>query len=352
MPVAVVAADRDSGHALYWNERAEALWGTALVRGRPALARARAHAEDGHAVAHDDLPLSRVVAGAEEARLEYAVERADGGMRWVRDHAFVVRDAEGAVGHCVSLAEDVTELHRDGEALRQAQRLESVGLLAGGVAHDFNNLLTVVLSNCDLALTALSPEHAAYEDVAEVRAAGERAAALTRQLLAFSRKQVLQPRRLDLNAVVRGAERFLDRMLDGIVELRLDLAEWLPPVLADAGQLEQVLMNLVVNARDAMPEGGVVVVETADVELAEGDIAGLTAGAYVVLTVRDSGLGMDATTAARVFEPFFTTKHVGEGTGLGLATVYGIARQCRGVVTVTTAPGAGAAFRMFLPAAA
>jgi two-component system cell cycle sensor histidine kinase/response regulator CckA len=235
----------------------------------------------------------------------------------------------------------------------QAQKMEAVGRLAGGVAHDFNNLLTAIRGNADLLLLDPTLGEGSREDVTEIRRAADRAAALTRQLLAFSRRQVLQPRVLDLNGVVLDMERMLSRLVGAGVRIATVLAPRLGRTLADAGQVEQVVMNLVVNARDAMPEGGVVTVETADVELTADDqrrLPYVVPGRYVRLRVRDTGHGMDAETCAAAFEPFFTTKPPGQGTGLGLSTVYGIVKQSGGYVWIESEPGRGTAVSVHLPA--
>jgi two-component system cell cycle sensor histidine kinase/response regulator CckA len=238
------------------------------------------------------------------------------------------------------------------ERLRQAQKLEVVGQLAGGIAHDFNNILVVINSYIDLALSSLSPEDPLRPDLEEVQKAGLRAAALTRQLLAFSRKQVLQPVVLDLNAVVGDLEKMLRRVISEHVEIRLLLAERVGAVRADPAQIEQVLMNLVLNARDAMSRGGTLVISTADVTLDEAAARArgeLAPGRYATLSVSDTGCGMDATTLARAFEPFFTTKPPGKGTGLGLSTVYGIVKQSGGHVEIESEVGRGTTVRVLLP---
>jgi signal transduction histidine kinase/ActR/RegA family two-component response regulator len=232
-------------------------------------------------------------------------------------------------------------LHEREEQLRQAQKLEALGTLAGGVAHDFNNLLTVISGFTQLAI--VRADEPVREDLQQVKDAAHRAGELTAQLLAFGRKQVLRPRVLDLNETVRGIEKMLQRVVGAAHELRLELEPQLARVHADPGQLEQVLMNLVINARDAMPEGGTLLIRTANVRRNRNE-------AGVALTVRDSGIGMDAATRARVFEPFFTTKELGKGTGLGLATVYGIVQQSGGTISVESTPGAGSTFSVVLPA--
>ena len=250
------------------------------------------------------------------------------------------------------LANDVTERRRLEEQFRQAQRMEAVGRLAGGVAHDFNNLLTVITGYSELLQNSLKDRVSALHRVQEIHRAAARAAALTRQLLAFSRKQVLEPRVLDLNEVVQGLVPMLGRLLGEHVRLEAPLALALGRVKADPGQIEQVVMNLAINARDAMPEGGTVRVELADVALdaaAAQAVGPLQAGPHVRLTVTDTGCGMDPVTQARIFEPFFTTKEIGKGTGLGLATVYGIIQQSEGGIRVESAPGQGTVFQIFLP---
>jgi PAS domain S-box-containing protein len=282
-------------------------------------------------------------------RFESRVRRKDGALVEVESSLTLV---PGAPGRIVAFIRDITGRKRTEAQLRQAQKLESIGRLAGGIAHDFNNLLTVVLS-CASALEedARAGRPAQLEEVQEVRAAGIRARDLTRQLLAFARKQVIAPVRLDLGEVVRASEGLLRRVLGEDVALSVELAPGLWPTRGDGGQLEQVLMNLAVNARDAMPTGGSLRISTANVsapprEAAEG---GPPAGDWVCLTVRDAGTGLSPEAQAHLFEPFFTTKPVGQGTGLGLATVYGIVDQSGGHVQVESAPGRGTTVRLFLP---
>jgi two-component system cell cycle sensor histidine kinase/response regulator CckA len=265
-------------------------------------------------------------------------------------HTLLEQDPGRFVG-TASIGVDVTEQRQREDRQRQSQKLEAVGRLAGGVAHDFNNLLTIILGYSDLTLMSVSdPE--LTENVQEVKHAAERAAALTKQLLAFSRRQVLQPRVLDLNSVVGEIEKMLRRLIGEDIELRSVSAADLGRVKADRGQIEQVLVNLVVNARDAMPAGGRLTIETCNVDLDTGYArthAGMPAGSYVRLSVSDTGHGMDVSTQSRMFEPFFTTKKEGKGTGLGLATVYGIVKQSGGHVWVYSEPGRGTTFKIYLP---
>jgi CheY-like chemotaxis protein len=229
--------------------------------------------------------------------------------------------------------------------------MEAIGQLAGGVAHDFNNLLSVILGYSHLLLDAVPEGSRAHGEVGEIHKAGERAASLTQQLLAFSRQQLLEPRVVDLNQVLRGLNEMLGRLLGEDVELRVKLDPQLGKILVDPSQLEQVVLNLVVNARDAMPNGGQLSVSTSNVEVASHRVSssGLAPGSYVILSVRDTGTGMDQATTSRIFEPFFTTKPKGKGTGLGLATVFGIVEQSRGRVVVTSALGKGTAFDIYIP---
>ncbi len=246
---------------------------------------------------------------------------------------------------------DVTKSRRLETELRQTQKMEAIGRLAGGVAHDFNNLLTVILGHCEMLLQNLRAEAPQRRDVTEIRDASQRAADLTRQLLAFSRRQVLSPRTLELNTIVRETSSMLRRLLPEGIELRTDLGTAQGGVRADPGQMQQVLLNLALNARDAMPDGGALTIRTYEVALEGGGTDGLDlpSGPYLVLSVSDTGAGMDEETRTHLFEPFFTTKEQGQGSGLGLATVYGIVRQSGGDIAVWSAPGEGSHFRVFLP---
>jgi len=238
------------------------------------------------------------------------------------------------------------------ERLRQSQKMEAIGQLAGGVAHDFNNLLGVILGYCELLELGLAPDDSKRRMVEQIHNAGDHATALTRQLLAFSRRQVMRPAVLDLNRVITGMETMLRRLIGEHIEITTALLPDLGRVKADPSQIEQILMNLAVNARDAMPSGGTLTIETTNVELEDDDArqrAEVKAGSYVMLAMSDTGVGMDRETQARIFEPFFTTKRPGQGTGLGLSTVYGIVKQSAGYIYAYSEMGKGTTFRVYLP---
>jgi two-component system cell cycle sensor histidine kinase/response regulator CckA len=280
--------------------------------------------------------------------------RKDGSQFLAHAVLAAVRHAEtGQLLGFSQVTHDVTERKHLEEQLRQAHKMEAVGSLAAGVAHDFNNLLTVILGYSDILLATLHEHDQARASVEQIGKAGARAAALTRQLLAFSRRQVLRPQVLDVNARLADIETFLRRLIREDIEVVIEPAPGLWHVEADPVQLEQVILNLAVNARDAMPRGGRLTVQTANVELGRTSRPAppeVQAGPYVMLALSDTGVGMDPATLARIFDPFFTTKRPGQGTGLGLSTVYGIVKQSGGHVEVESRPGAGTAFRVYLPA--
>ena len=290
----------------------------------------------------------------------YRIATANGALKWVSERGVSVPAAAGVgpgvlEGFIMDITGEVAaraEQERLSERLQRVQRLEAVGRLAGGVAHDFNNLLSVIISYANFAADELRDRSGLRADVLEIRDAGERAAKLTRQLLAFSRRQVLEPVPLDLNASVRDIARMLARLLGEHIHIDLKLGEGLATVRADPGQVEQVLVNLAVNARDAMPKGGRLTIRTANATLPPGEDEGAAGGEparYALLEVADTGCGMDEATRALIFEPFFTTKPTGEGTGLGLSTAYGIVKQSGGHITLRSEPGRGTTFGIYLP---
>jgi two-component system, cell cycle sensor histidine kinase and response regulator CckA len=282
----------------------------------------------------------------------YRIVRPDGTVRWIRSRSFPVYGQDGRLERVVGTALDVTEQRQLEEQFRQAQKMESIGRLAGGIAHDFNNLLTVINGTAELAALDLPRDAPLRTDLLQVRQAGERAATLTRQLLALSRQQILKPAIINLSTVVRGMQSMLRRLISEHVELAFSLDDALGHVKADPSQIEQVILNLAVNAQDAMPDGGTLTIETRRVYLDAGDAANhlaAPAGQYAMLAVSDTGIGMDEPTRQRIFEPFFTTKDIGKGTGLGLSTVYGIVQQSDGGLFVYSEPNRGTTFKVYLP---
>ncbi len=281
---------------------------------------------------------------------EVRIRHADGSWRTLHLTAKNLQDVRGVEAIVVN-TRDITHQKALETELRQSQRMETVGQLAGGVAHDFNNLLTAINGRTDFLAEAQNLDSSQREDVEEIRRAAQRAASLTRQLLAFSRKQVLTPRVIDLNAVVRGMEPMLRRLIGEDILIQIVQQESLGHITADTGQLEQILLNLCLNSRDAMPDGGVIKIETARVSRDNVDVAltGYEAENLVQLCVSDTGEGMDDHTKEHLFEPFFTTKPEGKGTGLGLSTVYGIVKQSGATITVESAVGRGTTFRIYFP---
>ena len=297
--------------------------------------------------------LTDLLACTEEIRdVEVEWKQQNGTPITVRCSGRRIKDENGASAYFEVFAEDVTENRILEKQLRMAQKMEAIGRLSGGIAHDFNNLLGVIIGYSGVLKKALSPENVLREHALEIEKAGQRAASLTKQLLAFSRQQVLTPAVLSLNTLVSDMEKMLPRLLGEDIEVSLALDPDLGNVKADQSQIEQVIINLAVNARDAMPSGGKLKIETTNVQLDQTyarNHPGSKPGKYVLLAVTDSGMGMDATTLTHIFEPFFTTKELGKGTGLGLATVYGIVKQSNGYIWVDSAPRKGASFQIYLP---
>ena len=306
-------------------------------------------------------PDDREVALAAERRVqetgalyqaEYRMCARDGRVLWFRDEANLLEVAAGTKPQMQGVLYDITEYKHLEDQLRQAQKMEAIGQLAGGIAHDFNNLLMIIEAHVDRIREKLVPSDSLHADAEEVHDAVVRAASLTRQLLAFSRKQLLQPRALDLTSFLHEVGKMLTRLLTESIELKIDLQPGLAAVKVDQSQLEQALVNLTVNARDAMPLGGTLTIRAKNTHFDEAQVwrhSSLSPGDYVALSITDTGTGMDRDTEARLFEPFFTTKPPGKGTGLGLPTVYGVVQQSEGAISVETEPGRGTTFNIFLP---
>ncbi|MGB7025404.1 MAG: PAS domain S-box protein [Candidatus Acidiferrales bacterium] len=285
-------------------------------------------------------------------RVEYRIRRKDDSWLVVESTASLVQNHGGAGKKMVIVNRDITERKQLEEQLYLSQKLEAIGRLSGGVAHDFNNLLGVIIGYSEALQKQMSADHPFREAIEEIQNAGNRAAALTQQLLAFSRKQVLEPKVIDLNMVVSEVQKMLRRLIGEDIALKISLNEHLGMVKADRGQIDQVILNLAVNARDAMPKGGKLIIETENAELTEADLNRyryVIPGPYVLLKVADTGCGMGAELQSHIFEPFFTTKEQGKGTGLGLATVYGVIKQSGGYIWVESEVGKGATFKVYLP---
>lgn len=334
----------DKQRMLYVSPAYERVWGRPSQRlyDRPAEWLEAVHPDDRDAV-QDSLGRQR----QGEYDIEYRIVRPDGDIRWIRDQAFPVATDGGEVQRVVGIAHDITDRKLAEARLRETERNESIGRIAAAVAHDFNNVLTVVNSVAELALADLPAESPLREDLNVIRNAGQQAAGLTRQLLAFGRRQPMAPERLNLNALITDSELLLRRALGSQVQLVTVLEPDLENVFVDRGQLQQVLMNLAMNSRDAMPDGGRITITTARVA-ASADPR-LNGGDYVRLAIGDTGAGMDEATARRIFEPYFTTKAPAKGTGLGLATVQGIVKQSGGEIFVRSARAAGTEFTIYLP---
>ncbi|TVP50760.1 MAG: PAS domain S-box protein [Gemmatimonadales bacterium] len=338
--------------SLYVSPAVERIWG------RPAadfMDDDRAWTDSLHPDDRDEAVARLERAGEHPSEVTYRIIRPDGGVRWIRDRIFPVKDEAGEAVRIAGMAEDVTAERHLEDQLRQAQRIEAVGRLAGGIAHDFNNIITAIMGHTQLLLEDMEPDSPLRFEVEEVLQAARRAASLTGQLLAFSRKQVIQPRRVNVNEVVTGIRTMLERAAGDRTAVAFSLAPDPPDVIVDPGQLEQVLLNLVVNSRDALPRGGAVEIRTEVVEVDAAFVAPrpgeMLPGRYVRISVTDDGEGIDPEIMDHIFEPFFTTKEVGQGTGLGLATVYGIVKQAGGFVWTTSSPGAGTTFDLYFPPA-
>jgi PAS domain S-box-containing protein len=347
-PAAIVCLDT-GGKVTLWNPAAERVfgWAAAEVVGQmyPAVPDAQKDQFAG--------VLARVMGGEAIADGEGVRRTKDGRLIDVAFRSAPLYGDDGRQAGMISVVTDMTEKLSLEKQLRQSQKMEAIGRLAGGVAHDFNNLLTIINGRARMAASVAGSDGRLRRSLAQIVKAGDRAAALTQQLLAFSRQQVLQPEVLDLNDVVRGVSRMLERLIGEDIAVTVSLAERLRRVKADRTQVEQVIMNFVINARDAMPHGGRLTIETTNIELDEAYAQthpDARPGRHVMLAVSDTGVGMDAATQAKIFEPFFTTKESGKGTGLGLSMAYGIARQSGGNIAVYSEPGRGSSFKVYLPA--
>jgi two-component system, cell cycle sensor histidine kinase and response regulator CckA len=351
-PAVIYRADaKELGRVLYMSPQIEPLLGypVAAWLADPGLLSRAMHPDDREMAFGQFGRLRRT---QPNVGLEFRLLHSDGHVVWVRDEAHLIYSEADDSLSIQGFLVDVTERRQLEERLGQSQKLDAVGRLAGGLAHDFNNLLGVIAGFGELAVRELPPEHSVQGRLAQILRASQRAADLTRQLLAFSRKQVMQPRVLDMGAVLADVEKMLHRLIGEDVVLVVRNAPGLGNVRADPSQVEQVILNLAVNARDAMPRGGTLTLETTNVELDEDYVrrhAGVDAGRYVMLAVSDTGIGMDEGTLARMFEPFFTTKGEGKGTGLGLATVYGIVKQSGGHIWVYSERDHGTTFKIYLP---
>ncbi len=342
-----------ASNTLAWDEQLHALYGVEAGQRVTQYEHfiGRVHQDDREFVAAS---VRRALEEEGGLDYEFRIVLPDGRVRWLADQGRVIRDHKGHPLYMTGVCLDTTERKLIEERLRQAQRMDSVGQLAGGIAHEANNMMSVVLGCADYVLQRTDLPEPVREDVDQIWKAATRTAGITQQLLAFSRRQVLQPQVLDLNATIRDLEPILSRTLGETRGLRMHLAPGLGPVRADPGQLEQVLINLILNARDAMPGQGRLTIETTNVVLDQAYASGkavtsLRPGSYAALVVSDTGHGMDPATLSRVFEPFFTTKGVGQGTGLGLSTVYGIVKQSGGFIWVYSEPDLGTTFKLYFP---
>ena len=315
----------------------------------PGLWMRRIHEDDRHIALAAE---KRVQETGELYQAEYRMCARDGRILWFRDEANLLDAADRSTPLMQGVLYDITEYKRLEDQLRQAQKMEAVGQLAGGVAHDFNNLLMVIQAHADRILGQLPQTDSCYADAVEIHNATTRAASLTRQLLAFSRKQILQPKVLDLGVVLTEIGKMLDRLLGSTITLHLQIEPGLGKVKVDRSQLDQAILNLAVNARDAMPDGGTLTIQAQNVDFSETQIwqhSSLPPGSYVVLEIGDTGVGIDPDAQSRIFEPFFTTKAPGKGTGLGLAMVYGVVKQSDGAIAVWSERGRGTIFKIFFP---
>ncbi|KAF0218488.1 MAG: multi-sensor hybrid histidine [Geobacteraceae bacterium] len=347
-PVSVVITDIN-GNTEYVNPKFTSVTGYAPEE---VLGRTPRLLKSGEMDPREYNQLWKTITAGQEWHGEFLNRKKNGDLFWESASISAIKNVEGVITHFVAVKEDITERKKSIDQMRQAQKMEAIGQLAGGISHDFNNLLTIINGYSALLLRALDIRDPLRKEVEHILHAGERAAELTRQLLTFSRRQILEPKVLDINALVQNLEKMLCRLLGEQFKLNAKLDEGAGLVKADPGQVDQIIMNLVVNARDALENGGEITINTANVELDDNFVrmnAGSVPGSYVMLEVKDNGIGMSEEVRRRIFEPFFTTKEQGRGTGLGLATVYGIVKQSGGYILVASEPGQGSSFKVFLP---
>ena len=343
----MIAVVDGSGNRLYNSPSYQRLLGYSPEELQQSKGIEQVHPDDRQKVMEAAVEAQRSGVGRS---LEYRIRHKDGHWVPLESTASVIKSSDGGVEKLVIVNRDVTERKDLEKKLLLSEKLEAIGKLSGGVAHDFNNLLGVILGYSSELQKRIPPDDPYREAVDEIQNAGKRAASLTQQLLAFSRKQVFEPQILDLKTIVAEAAKMLERLIGEDITLDIVPAQQIGMVKADRGQIERVILNLAVNARDAMPQGGTITIEIADVELDESSLTlggTIAPGSYVMLKVTDTGCGMDAELQSHIFEPFFTTK--GQGTGLGLATVYGVVKQSGGEIAVESSPGKGATFRIYLP---
>jgi two-component system cell cycle sensor histidine kinase/response regulator CckA len=345
--IAVVDGD---GRRIYNSPAYQKMLGYSLQELQSSATLDQIHPDDRHLV---EEAAAQARAEGIGRQIEYRMRHKNGTWRTLESTASAIRNDSGKMEHLVIVNRDITDRRRLEDQFRQAQKMDAIGRLSGGIAHDFNNILGVIIGYAEILQENIESAHPDRSCVDEILRAGQRAASLTRQLLAFSRQQVLEPKVLDLNAVISDMQKMLRRLIGEDIELSTELNDELGHVRADQGQLEQVILNVAVNARDAMPDGGKFSISTQNLVMGEAETKRYSypfrPGHYVLLTVSDNGTGMDMGTQTRIFEPFFTTKEKGKGTGLGLATVYGIVKQSEGYIEVHSEVGVGTTFRIYLP---
>lgn len=349
--VAIQCYDR-TGRVVFWNSASERIYGFTRAE---AVGR---HLGELILTPQEAAEFEQLLGSAEAPRSEpilreFPTRTRGGDTRWMLSSIFRVPDRE-AGSHWVCIDVDITERKQLEQQLSHSQKMEGIGRLAGGIAHDFNNLLTAIIGYAEMTQISLPADHSLLQNLQQIQRAAQRAGELTRHLLAFARRQIIEPRVINVNELVDEMQMMLRRLIGEHIALATHLASDAWPVEVDPGQLEQIIVNLAVNARDAMPAGGTLTIQTGNAPLVQRSAelpAELPPGEYLRITVTDTGIGMTAETLAHVFEPFYTTKEVGVGTGLGLATAYGIVRQARGTITVSSEPNAGATFQIYLPRA-